>query len=219
MATYAAMIEVMDDGIGELIETLKKNGQYDNTLILLLSDNGSTPERRGSSTYPMLSNTPYRSFKAHALEGGIASPLIVSWPAKLREHAGTIRHGPCHIIDILPTFLDAAGVEFPSAFRGGKPVAPDGGSILDAVTGAELPTRPFFWEHEGSRAVYQDGWKLVADGVSKPWELYNLTDDPTEQKDLSKTFPERAGELKLRWETWAQKNNVLPLRSRGGKNR
>ena len=165
----------------------------------------------------MLSNTPYRSFKAHTFEGGIASPLIVSWPAKLREHAGSLRHGPCHIIDILPTCLDAAGVEFPSTFRGGKPVEPDGGSLMAAVKGEELPQRPLFWEHEGNRAVYQDGWKLVADGVSGPWELYNLADDPTEQNDLSEKLPERAGALKLRWETWAKKNNVLPLRGRGAK--
>ena len=216
MATYAAMIEVMDDGIGRLIETLKKNGQYDNTLIFVLSDNGSTPERKGGTSYPRLSNTPYRSFKAHTFEGGIASPLIVSWPAKLREHAGSLRHGPCHIIDILPTCLDAAGVEFPSVFRGRKPVLPDGGNLMDAVKGAELPQRPLFWEHGGSRSVYQDGWKLVADGVSKPWELYNLADDPTEQNDLSEKIPERADALKLFWETWAQKNNVLPLRGKGG---
>ncbi len=221
MATYAAMIEIMDDGIGELIETLKKNGQYDNTLILVLSDNGSCPGRKGeppvSTLLAALSNTPYRSFKCHTFEGGIASPLIISWPDKLREQAGAVRHGPCHIIDILPTCLDAAGVEFPSAFRGGKPVAPDGGSLMDAVVGAELPPRPLFWEHWGSRAVYQDGWKLVADGVSKSWELFNLTDDPTEQNDLSEQFPERADALERRWETWAQKNNVLPLRNKGGK--
>jgi arylsulfatase A-like enzyme len=136
----------------------------------------------------MLSNTPYRSFKAHTFEGGIASPLIVSWPAKLREHAGGLRHGLCHIIDILPTCLDAAGVEFPSVFRGRKPVLPDGGNLMDAVKGAELPQRPLFWEHGGSRSVYQDGWKLVADGVSKPWELYNLADDPTEQNQAVGTL-------------------------------
>lgn len=217
MATYAAMIEVMDDGIGTLIQTLKKNGHYDNTLILVLSDNGSTPERKGSPTYAQLSNTPYRSYKAHAFEGGIASPLIISWPAKLREHAGQLRHGPCHIIDILPTCLEAAGVDFPSEFRGRNAVGPDGGSLMNAVKGAELPQRPLFWEHGGSRAVYQDGWKLVADGASKPWGLYNLTDDPTEQKDPAKTFPERADTLRLRWQTWAQENYVLPRRRRGAK--
>jgi len=114
MATYAAMIEIMDDGIGQLIELLKQNGEFENTLILFLSDNGSTPESKGSETYALLSNTPYRSYKAHTFEGGIASPLIVSWPKQLSQHAGKIRHGMCHIIDLLPTLLDAANVEFPS---------------------------------------------------------------------------------------------------------
>ena len=201
MATYAAMIEVMDDGIGRLIETLKKNGQYDNTLIFVFSDNGSTPERKGSTTYAMLSNTPYRSFKAHTFEGGIASPLIVSWPEKLREHAGSLRHGRCHIIDILPTCLDAAGVEFPSVFRGRKPVLPDGGNLMDAVKGAELPQRPLFWEHRGSRSIYQDGWKLVANhrrGTpydDEEWELYDIEVDPTETEDLASTHAEKVREL------------------------
>jgi arylsulfatase len=212
MATYAAMIEVMDDGIGTLIETLKKNGQYDNTLIFVFSDNGSSPEKKGSKTYAQLSNTPYRSYKGHTFEGGIASPLIVTWPAKLREHAGSLRHGPCHIIDILPTCLDAAGVEFPTEFRGKKAVRPDGGSILGAVTGAALPKRPLFWEHGGSRSVYQDGWKLVADGKKAPWQLFDMTKDPTEQTDLSKEHPERATRLKKLWTQWADKNNVLPQR-------
>ena len=215
MATYAAMIEVMDDGIGRLIEVLKKNGQYDNTLILVLSDNGSTPERKGSTTYAMLSNTPYRGFKAHTFEGGVSSPLIVSWPKELSEHAGSVRHGMCHIIDILPTCLDAAGVDFPSSFRGGRPVVPDGGSLMDAAKGSGVMTRPLFWEHQGSRAVYHAGWKLIADGVNKPWELYNLTEDPTERKELTKQFPERVDLMKKLWLDWAQRNNVLPLQTRG----
>ncbi|VGO13502.1 Arylsulfatase [Pontiella desulfatans] len=217
MATYAAMIEIMDDGIGMLVESLKANGQYDNTLIFVLSDNGSTPERKGSATYAQLSNTPYRSYKAHTFEGGIASPLIVSWPTKLREYAGTLRHGPCHIIDILPTCLDAAGVEFPSEFRGKKAVQPDGRSILDAVKGAELPPLPFYWEHLGRRAVYQDGWKLVADGAKSPWKLYNLMADPTEQNDLSKQFPERADGLKRDWTNWAKENQVYRQKRPKGK--
>ena len=215
MATYAAMIEIMDDGIGRLIELLKKNGEYDNTLILFLSDNGSTPERKGSATYAMLSNTPYRSYKAHAFEGGISSPLIVSWPKQLGDHAGRVRHGMCHIIDLLPTILDASDVEFPSLFRDQQPVAPDGESLMQMVKGADALSRPFFYEHQGSRAVYHEGWKLVADGIDHPWELFNLIEDPTEQKDLRNQFPERADKLKQLWEDWAEQNNVLPLQEGG----
>ena len=225
MATYAAMVEIMDDGIGRLVEVLKKNGQYDNTVILMLSDNGATPEGKGSTTFSMLSNTPYRGHKAHTWQGGVSSPLIVSWPRELSEYAGSVRHGTCHIIDILPTCLDAAGVDFPSSFRGGKPVVPDGGSLMDAVKGADVLARsnfrgrPLFWEHQGSRAVYQDHWKLIADGVNKPWNLYNLAVDPTEQKDLTKQFPDRVVLMKELWKNWAQKNNVLPLQTGGAKQR
>lgn len=87
MATYAAMIEIMDDGIGELIDLLKEKGEFENTLILFLSDNGSTSERKGCQTFPMLSNTPYRGQKAYTWEGGVSSPLILSWPDRLKAHA------------------------------------------------------------------------------------------------------------------------------------
>jgi len=215
MATYAAMIEIMDDGIGELIEVLKKKGEYENTLILFLSDNGSTSERKGGGqSFPMLSNTPYRGQKAQTWEGGTSSPLIVSWPARLSQHAGAIRHGRCHIIDILPTCLEATGVGFPDSFRGKAPAAPHGGSLLSATGGAELPERPMFWEHGGSRAVYQDGWKLVADRRGSQWNLYNLRNDPTEQKPLNKEFPDRVDGLKELWQGWAEEYDVVPMPGR-----
>ena len=80
-------------------------------------------------------------------------------------------------------------------------------------------SRPLFWEHQGSRAVYQEDWKLVAEKINKPWGLYNLTDDATEQNDLSKQHPERVDALKKLWQDWAQKNNVLPLQTGGSKER
>lgn len=212
MATYAAMIEIMDDGIGQLIDVLKKNGQYENTLIMFLSDNGSTPERKGTKAVAdlcaALSNTPFNGVKAHALEGGIASPLIVSWPKQLAQDAKQIRHGHCHIIDILPTCLEATGINFPDSFKGITPVRPDGVSLMAGVKGEELEKRSFFWEHHKSRAVYHDGWKLVAD--KNPWKLFNLNNDPVEKSDLSKSHPERTATLKELWGKWAEKNNVTP---------
>ena len=192
-------------------------------LGVVFSDNGSTPERKGkapvSTLLAALSNTPYHGYKSQTLEGGIASPLIISWPDKFRKHAGSLRHGPCHIIDILPTCLDAADVEFPTEFRGQTAIQPDGSSILSAVSGAALPQRPFYWEHLGKRAVYKDGWKLVAGGGNSPWKLYNLMDDPTEQNDLSQQFPERADALQRDWTNWAKENHVLPLKGSKGKSR
>jgi len=214
MATYAAMIEIMDDGIGELIDLLKEKGEYENTLILFMSDNGSTSERKGgkhSQSFPMLSNTPYRGKKAQTWEGGISSPLIVSWPERLKEHAGAIRHGRCHIIDILPTCLEATDVEFPEFFRGKAPATPHGSNLLSAAGGAELPERPLFWEHGTRRAVYEDGWKLVADARGAPWKLYNLKNDPTEQKQLNEEFPDRVASLKALWQNWAEEYDVVPL--------
>ena len=221
MATYAAMIEIMDDGIGSLIDLLKEQGEFENTLILFLSDNGSTSEGKGgkgSQSFPMLSNTPYRGQKAQTWEGGTSSPLIVSWPDRLKEHAGTVRHGRCHIIDILPTCLEATEVEFPDSFRGKAPAAPHGSSLLSAAGGLEaLPERPLFWEHGGSRAVYQDGWKLVAERRGAPWKLYHLRNDPVEQKQLNKEFPDRVDTLKALWHAWAEAYDVVPLPSKSAK--
>ena len=211
MATYAAMIEIMDDGIGELVDLLKEKGEYENTLILFLSDNGSTSEDKGGRSFPMLSNTPYRGQKAQTWEGGVSSPLIVSWPDRLKAHAGAVRHGRCHIIDILPTCLEATGVGFPCSFRGKAPAAPHGSSLLSAAGGAELPGRPLFWEHGTRRAVSQDGWKLVSEGRGAPWKLYNLSNDPTEQKQLNQEFPDRVDTLKALWQSWAEEYDVVPL--------
>jgi arylsulfatase len=213
MATYAAMIEIMDDGIGQLVDVLKKNGQYDNTLIVFLSDNGSTPERKnvGAHFCASLSNTPFSGVKAQTLEGGLSSPLIISWPKKLEEHAGQVRHGHCHIIDLLPTCLEATGISFPDVFNGMRPSQPDGTSLMAAVKGKELEQRPFFWEHGRSCAIYKDGWKLVANRHPNPWKLFDLTNDPAEKMDLSKEYPERVDSLKAHWEKWGEKYDVIPF--------
>ena len=211
MATYAAMIEIMDDGIGQFIDALKKNGQYENTLIVFLSDNGSTPERKnvGAHLCASLSNTPFSGVKAQTFEGGISSPFIFSWPKKLAKYGGEIRHGHCHIIDVLPTCLEAAGVRFPDSFSGITPKEPDGVSLMDAVKDKNLEKRSFFWEHGRSCAVYKGGWKLVAH--RNPWKLFNLNSDPVENSDLSKEYPENAANLKALWEKWGKKYDVIPF--------
>jgi arylsulfatase len=211
MATYAAMIEIMDDGIGQLIDVLKKNGQYEDTVIVFLSDNGSTPERKnvGANLCASLSNTPFSGVKAQTFEGGISTPFIFSWPKKLAKYAGQIRHGHCHIIDVLPTCLEATGIRFPDSFSGITPKKPDGVSLMDAMRGKDLEKRSFFWEHGRSCAVYQDGWKLVAQRA--PWKLFDLNNDPVEQSDLSKEYPENVASLKALWEKWGRKYDVIPF--------
>ena len=135
--------------------------------------------------------------------------FIFSWPKKLAKYGGEIRHGHCHIIDVLPTCLEAAGVRFPDSFSGITPKEPDGVSLMDAIKGKELEKRSFFWEHGRSCAVYKDGWKLVAH--RKPWKLFNLNSDPVETSDLSKEYPENATNLKALWEKWGKKYDVIPF--------
>ena len=104
MATYAAMIEIMDSGIGKVIQTLKDKGMYEHTLFLFMSDNGSTSEG-GFIKQLMadLSNTPYRSYKQWVFQGGTSSPLILTdGRSKSQTEKGSICREPSHIIDIFP---------------------------------------------------------------------------------------------------------------------
>ena len=215
MATYAAMIEIMDDGIGQVVETLKKQGVYDNTIILFLSDNGASAE---GGLIPQLradlSNTPYREYKQATYEGGISSPMIVRTPFLDHEHHGAVRHDVTHITDILPTCLELTDLGYPKTFRNVSISGPDGISMAPALEGNTLPKPDRFYEHQTSMAVMQGDWKLVREHVRKPWELIHLPDDPFEQIDLSAKQPEKASELETAWNRWADDNNVLPLEVR-----
>ena len=143
---------------------------------MVLSDNGSSDKQKGEKHIAELlgglSNTPYHSYKAHTFEGGISSPFIVHWPKQLNQFSGQIRHGQCHINDILPTCLEALNIDYPKIFKGKETTAPDGSSLIKAIKGAELKSRPLFWEHYGKRAVYSDGWKLVFTGGISDTEKY-----------------------------------------------
>ena len=134
MATYAAMIEIMDDGIGDVVEAVKKKGDFDNTLFIFLSDNGATSEGGLISQLAAdLSNTPYRSYKAKTFMGGISSPLIIQYPKTTGHVAGELRADYTHIVDILPTCLDLAGIKYPSTFNGLGIAPSDGISVVPAL--------------------------------------------------------------------------------------
>ncbi len=134
MATYAAMIEIMDSGIGKVIQTLKDKGMYEHTLFLFMSDNGSTSEG-GFIKQLMadLSNTPYRSYKQWVFQGGTSSPLILTdGRSKSQTEKGSICREPSHIIDIFPTCLDIASAHYPDTFHNQK-VKLAGTSLLPAI--------------------------------------------------------------------------------------
>ncbi len=224
MAIYAAVMSRLDRSIGILVDALRERDMLHNTMILFLSDNGGCAEGGNYGKYvgdhpgdadsnvfcgkawATLQNTPFRLYKHFNHEGGVSTPLIVHWPAGVAaDQRGKWYQEPGHVIDIMPTCLDAA--KAPATLRQGL----SGTSLLPAVRGESLRRdKPLFWEHEGNRAVRDGDWKLVAQGPRGPWELYNLVADRTELNDLADRYPERVHEMRLLWEQWAQANQVLP---------
>jgi arylsulfatase A-like enzyme len=165
-------------------------------------------------------NTPFRRWKREVHEGGVADPLIVSWPRELAGEGGSggaIRTQYVHAIDIFPTVLDVVGVESPGLV--------DGVSFAPTLTRADAPDAHTvqYYEMFGCRALYQDGWKAVVyhpiqsddPGLDlAPWELYNVGADPSETRDLAASEPDRLHAMVEQWWREAERNNVLPLDNR-----
>lgn len=148
-----------------------------------------------------LSNTPFRYYKRWVHEGGIATPLIVSWPAGGLAEGG-IRRDPFQLTDILPTILDAIGLE--------RPDDAVGTSMLPALRGAdEAGAHPLFWEHVGNAAARMGRWKIVRI-ADRPWELYDVSTDRSETEDVATREPEVVAELAAAWESWARSVGVIP---------
>ena len=163
-----------------------------------------------------VSNTPFRDYKHWVHEGGIATPLIVHWPAGIEaSRHGSLIQEPGHVIDIMATVVDLSGARYEAATiqrAGEEPPAPLAGvSLQPGWRGEPLArTEPLFWEHEGCRAVRQGRWKLVARGAGEPWELFDMETDRTEQHDLAILEPERVREMAQQWENWARTHRVVP---------
>lgn len=229
MAVYAAQIDCMDQGIGKIIRALEAAGELDNTLILFLSDNGATDyvpddyhtgydilgtdDSSDSQQGPWanLSNTPFRRYKRQSHEGGIAAPLIAHWPAKI-EARGELTGSVSHVIDIMPTILEAAGVAYPEKL-GDYPLLPlEGKSLLGTLSGESVyKDRTLFFEHQGNWGIRDGDWKLVYYGAQGRRELFNMIEDRTETNDLIEAKPELAAELFAKWDAWAKRCNVYPL--------
>jgi len=233
MAVHAAMVDRMDQGIGRVVEALRKTGRLENTLILFLSDNGASdeviqgtdtrhglfpqggtrPDRMpgGPDTYAAIgphwanaSNTPFREFKKWNHEGGVATPLIAHWPAGIAQRGG-LHRDPAHVIDLMATAVEIAGADYPAEFEGHAILPMEGISLVPAFKGEPLD-RPgaIFFEHMGNRAVRDGRWKLVRMS-GRDWELYDMETDRTEMNDLSDEHPEQADRLRQRWEAWADR--------------
>ena len=219
MAIHAAMVDRMDQDIGRVIAQLKTMGAYENTLILFASDNGASAEimvRDGghdpqaemgsAATYLCLgpgfsnaANTPHRRHKTWVHEGGISTPLIAHWPAGIAAK-GELRRTPAHVIDVVPTVLELAGVTKPADWKGQPIPAAPGKSLVAALKADVTVERPsLWWLHEENKAIRVGDFKLVA-AKGDAWALYDLSTDRAEQFDLSAKMPEKAKELADLWQ-------------------
>jgi arylsulfatase len=217
MSIHAAMITRMDAEIGKVTRQLKNMGVFEDTVIVFLSDNGASGEEiiRGDGHDPTAppgsaksflsigpgwataADTPFRLHKSWVHEGGIASPMVVSWPRGVKA-GGTLRTDPCHFIDILPTFVDLAGGET-NALRPSGPSLP-GISLGAAIRTAQKTSRDsIYFNHSNNRALRKSDWKIVAKGLDGPWELYSMKFDRCEQKDLAQIKPEVVKEMATEW--------------------
>jgi arylsulfatase len=155
-----------------------------------------------------LSNTPFRYYKRWVHEGGIATPLVVHWPAGgLR--AGSVVRTPFQLTDVMPTILEATGAAYPARHDGHDIIPFEGRSVLPALRGASAPDGTLFWEHTGNAAIRKGRWKLVRDHP-KPWELYDLSRDRTELHDVAAGHPDVVAELAREWQAWADRVGVIP---------
>ncbi len=240
MALHAAMIDRMDREIARILKELTKQGVLDNTLVLFLSDNGASAERivRGDGNsktaiagaaesylcleagWANLANTPLRLSKIYVHEGGISTPLIARWPAGI-SGKGEIRHAPGHLIDLLPTVLDLAGVSHRQIPATAAPPLPGKSLISTFGHDASIHRDYLWWYHQGNRALRVGDWKIVAEGTKSSWELYNISRDRSEMHNLASAQPDRVIAMDKIWrahatefETTAFSEAPPPVRNR-----
>lgn len=251
MELYAGMVEYMDDQIGRVFGYLKDIGEYDNTVVIFISDNGAEGNdvramfagrvgtmgflhamnnfaennhnslgRKGTyaeygPAWAQVSMAPFRLYKGLVAEGGTRSPLIVSGPGV--KGAGELnKKAILHVMDIVPTVLELAGVQHPSTYKGRKIAPMQGKSWVRMLAGRTQSPRGasdwLGWELFGNRAIRQGDWKIS--WHYKPfgtwdWQLFNLVTDPGEQYDLSNKFPKKRKELIALWDKYVKMNGVI----------
>ena len=275
MEVYAGFISFTDHHFGRVVSFLEEIDELDNTLFILISDNGASSEGGpvGSLNEMMFfnnapesidenlarideiggptvfnhyawgwtnaGNTPFRRWKRETYRGGVTDPCIVSWPAGIAAR-GEIRTQYAHVIDLVPTVLDALGITPPLSIRGVSQAPIEGVSFAHSFDDADVPTRHHtqYFEMFGHRSIYHDGWRAVcpwpgpnfteaatkgrhygdpitaavlADIEANDWELYDLTTDYAETKNLAAENRDKVIEMVGRWWGEAGKYGVMPL--------
>lgn len=244
MEVYAAMIDTLDQGIGRVLLYLREIGEYE-TLVVFLSDNGPSKtaildyialggeaaeffdqfdndldnrDLPGSSTdigpgWAFASATPLRLFKGYVAQGGIRVPLIVK-PVGSTTAAQRVET-PVHVMDLVPTILEWAGVTPPARWEGTDVAPIQGRSLLPLIEGGTdsgWMERGLGWEAYGMDAFRRGDWKMLP--LPEPygngtWQLYDLGKDPGETNDLAAQHPERVEQLAAGWDEYARANEVV----------
>jgi len=205
LATYAAMLDILDQNVGRLVQKLEAMGELDNTLILYLSDNGADGPGRCD-----IFNSPYYGVKTSLREGGIKSHLIAHWPKGISTK-GTISDQQVHVIDIMPTCLNIANANYPKKYRKSNNLSMQGLNLLDNLTKNTLIERKYlFWDLYGQQAViYNDHWKWYNDSTHKDF-LFDLKNDGTETANLAPKNPDIIDKLKKAHAIFVKQNNIVP---------
>lgn len=221
--TYAAQLKSLDDSVGSILQSLEKLGLANNTLIIFMSDNGGVGSKKGEA---ITSNKPFKGEKATLYEGGIRVPLIITWPGKLAQ--GDVVNNSVDVTDIYPTIASAAGYNIEAYKKFG-----DGQSLLPLLKNNEQQSekynKPHFFydpfyrktpfenkpiEQTPKSAVIQGDYKLIQYHSGQS-ELYNLEDDPYEQKNIAQLAPHDTNRLRKLLEEWEE---TIPARYRSKKN-
>ncbi len=184
-----AMLYHLDLGVGSVVNKLKDEGLWENTLLIFLTDNGGARAMEAD-------NGILQGFKGSLYEGGIRTPWVVSWPARFK--GGRVLDTPVISLDILPTVLDAIGLKAP------EKMPFDGKSLLPLLSGESTSHHSELYfnsgEPKGEWAVRQGDWK--AHGIKEKFKLYNLAEDPSESQDLASKRSAKAKELFQLHATW-----------------
>jgi len=276
MEVFAGFLEHTDHHIGRLIDHLDHLGELDNTIVMVISDNGASSEGGpqgsvnenlffnnvpeslqanldaiddlgGPTTFnhyawgwTFAGNTPFRRWKRETYRGGISDPFIVHWPAGISAK-GEVREQYAHAIDMVPTILDAAGIDAPTSVKGVTQSAIEGVSLAHTFDDPSAVSRrnTQYFEMMGHRSIYHDGWRAVCpwpgtsftesggkfgDTISKEklteldaehWELYHVAEDFAENHDVAAEHRDRLIAMIGMWYVEAGKYNVLPVDGRG----
>ena len=202
---HAAMLAAVDDGIGEILDLLKRRGLDRDTVIFFQSDNGATSEGRADHQgrpYRGGSNAPFRGYKGGLFEGGIRMPALMSWPGVIPP--AKIVDAPGQTMDIMPSFLHWAGAPAAAALDGLNAAAM-------VAQSAPSPHSDLFWEYQGQTAIRRGDWKLMlgpkeglGDEAAAPKWLSNLKEDAGEQRNWLEREPQLAASLEARLKEWAK---------------